>query len=178
MKRIIVLAAALALIAAACGSADADTTTTPEPATTAAPATAAPVETTAPPTTTAPAETSPPETSQAGATVAVASSPLGDILVDSEGKTLYLFLPDEQGDSTCYDQCADNWPPLTAAITAGDGADATLLGTATRTDGAEQVTYNGWPLYYFAADAAPGDTNGQGINDVWFVVTAAGESIQ
>jgi predicted lipoprotein with Yx(FWY)xxD motif len=99
-------------------------------------------------------------------------------MADSEGKTLYLFLPDAQGDSTCYDQCADNWPPLIDDIAAGDGVDATLIGTTTRTDGAEQVTYNGWPLYYFAADAAPGDTNGQGINDVWFVVTPSGESLQ
>jgi predicted lipoprotein with Yx(FWY)xxD motif len=56
--------------------------------------------------------------------------------------------------------------------------NASLLGTSPRTDGAEQVTYNGWPLYYFANDAAPGDTNGQGVNDVWYVIAPSGEVIR
>lgn len=112
------------------------------------------------------------------AAISVANGPLGDILVDADGSTLYLFIPDGQGESTCYDQCETNWPPLTGEISAGDGLDAALLGSSTRTDGSEQVTYNGWPLYYFAGDAAPGDTNGQGINDIWFVVSPAGEAIR
>lgn len=118
--------------------------------------------------------------SEAGAeaSIEVASSDLGEILVDGEGTTLYLFTPDAQGDSTCYDDCEANWPPLTDGAEAGSGVDAGLLGSTTRTDGSEQVTYNGWPLYYFAGDVAPGETNGQGINEIWFVVSPAGEPIR
>ena len=119
-------------------------------------------------------------TTQAAATMeglSVAETSAGEHLVDAEGNTLYLFLPDEQGDSTCYDGCASNWPPLAGPIDAADGVDADLISTAARDDGTEQVTYNGWPLYYYAADSEPGDTNGQGVSDVWFVVDAAGEPI-
>jgi predicted lipoprotein with Yx(FWY)xxD motif len=91
---------------------------------------------------------------------------------------LYLFVPDNQGDSTCYDACAGNWPPLTGDVTAGAGVDASLLGTTTRTDGTVQATYNGWPLYYFAADTRPGDTNGQGINEIWYVISPEGSAVQ
>ena len=112
-----------------------------------------------------------------GASIAVAANELGDILQDGEGRTLYLFNPDAQGDPTCYDDCADAWPALVGEVAAGDGVDASLLGTATRTDGGVQVTYNGWPLYYFSGDVAPGDTNGQALNDVWWVVDATGNAI-
>ncbi|MDH3294893.1 MAG: hypothetical protein OER95_11300 [Acidimicrobiia bacterium] len=107
----------------------------------------------------------------------LSSTDLGDILVDSEGNTLYLFTPDSQGESTCYDQCEANWPVVTEMSTVGDGLDAGLLGTTERTDGVVQATYNDWPLYYFAADAAPGDTAGQGVNDVWWVMDAAGNAV-
>lgn len=113
-----------------------------------------------------------------GATLTAADGALGTNLADGEGNTLYLFIPDGQGESTCYEQCEANWPPLTGEISAGDGVDAALIGSTTRTDGSEQVTYNGWPLYYFAGDSAPGDTNGQGLNDVWFAVSPTGEAIQ
>jgi predicted lipoprotein with Yx(FWY)xxD motif len=66
---------------------------------------------------------------------------------------------------------------LTADVVAGDGVDAGLLGSAPRNDGIEQATYNGWPLYYFVNDAVPGDVNGQGVNDVWYVLDAAGSGI-
>ena len=112
----------------------------------------------------------------AGTAVVVSASSLGDILTDQDGNTLYLFTPDEQGPSVCNGGCAEAWPPLLDAI-AGDGIDASLLGSATRDDGGDQVTYNGWPLYYFASDSAPGDTNGQGANDVWYVLDAAGNGI-
>lgn len=113
-------------------------------------------------------------------TVAVASTDLGDVLVDAEGMTLYMYDPDAQGASTCYDQCATAWPPLVTdgAPTAGDGADAAKLGTVERTDGTQQVTYNGWPLYYWAQDAAAGDTTGQAVNDVWWVLDSEGEPIR
>lgn len=113
-----------------------------------------------------------------GATVAVASSDLGDILVDDAGMTLYVFLPDDQGAPTCTDDCAQAWPPLAGPAEAGEGADAGLLGTAEHPAGMTQVTYNGWPLYYFANDQAAGDTNGQGVGDVWYVVGPDGEPIQ
>jgi predicted lipoprotein with Yx(FWY)xxD motif len=63
-------------------------------------------------------------------------------------------------------------------MSAGDGVDAALLGTAARDDGSQQATYNGWPLYYFGADTAAGDTNGQGVNDVWFAISARGDAVQ
>ena len=107
------------------------------------------------------------------------STGLGTFLVDANGKTLYMFMKDEPGKSNCYDACAQNWPPLLTdgAPVAGDGVDAALLGTVERSDVGVQVTYNGWPLYYFAADAAPGDTNGQSVKDVWYVIGADGKPI-
>lgn len=177
-KRLGLLVAAIALVAAACGGDDGGADETDAPTTTVA-STEAPTTTAAPtseaPTTTAAATTT--EAPAPAASVAVASSGLGDILVDGNGNTLYLFAPDEQGPSVCNDGCAAAWPPLVGEVTAGDGVDGSLLGTATRDDGAEQVTYNGWPLYYYADDSTPGDTNGQGVNDVWYVVDAAGNGI-
>lgn len=113
-------------------------------------------------------------------TVSVAETDLGPVLVDGEGMTLYMFDPDEQGESVCYDDCAVAWPPLVAdsGATAGEGADDALLGAVERTDGTQQVTYNDWPLYYWQDDTAPGDTTGQAVNDVWWVLDAAGEPIR
>lgn len=112
-----------------------------------------------------------------GPVLELASSEFGDILVDERGFVLYLFVPDAQGDSTCYDQCEVNWPVVTELAGVGDGLDAALLGTTTRTDGSVQATYNDWPLYYFINDGAAGDTAGQGVNDVWYVMDAAGDAI-
>jgi predicted lipoprotein with Yx(FWY)xxD motif len=161
MRRSGILLAILALVAAACTTADEPSVTTTTQVTT---------TTTQAPTTTA-------SGASAGGLVTVADSSLGSILVDGDGKTLYLFTPDNQGESVCYDQCEAAWPPLVDQIEAGDGVDASLLGTAPRTDGSDQVTYNGWPLYYFANDTAPGDTNGQAINDVWYVLAPEGDAI-
>lgn len=116
----------------------------------------------------------------ASATVETADSDLGTILVDADGKTLYMFIPDEEeGEPTCYEDCAVSWPPLeaTGEPTAGAGLDASLLGTVERTDGSTQVTYNDLTLYRFSGDEAAGDTNGQGLNDVWWVVSAGGEPV-
>ena len=111
-------------------------------------------------------------------TVQVADSDLGSILVDAEGITLYLFEADTDGSSTCYDDCAATWPALIDdAPSAGDGVEESLLGTTERDDGEVQVTYDGQPLYYFASDQAPGDTEGQGIGDIWYVVDPAGAAI-
>ena len=120
------------------------------------------------------------ETPDAEVTVQVESSDLGDIVVDADGTTLYVFLADEGTESTCYEECEDSWPPLTVEgdPVAGEGTDGSLLGTSERTDGSVQVTMDGHPLYYFAGDEAAGDTNGQGVGDVWFVVSPSGEAIQ
>jgi predicted lipoprotein with Yx(FWY)xxD motif len=112
-------------------------------------------------------------------TVSVTGLPgLGEVLTDQDGRTLYLFTQDSRDPavSTCVAECATQWPPLTTATNEVDvsGADESLVGTLSRPDGATQVTYNGWPLYYFAKDAAPGQADGQGVNEVWFTVSKAG----
>jgi predicted lipoprotein with Yx(FWY)xxD motif len=116
------------------------------------------------------------------AQVALASNPqLGSILADSAGKTLYLFTRDTANTPSCYGGCASAWPPLLASSgspAAATGLDASKLGTAARTDGTTQVTYNGWPLYYFAKDLQPGDVNGQGLFGSWFVVSPTGDPIR
>lgn len=104
----------------------------------------------------------------------------GPILTDGSGMTLYLFTADSPGVSTCVDGCLATWPPL---LTDGGpsvqgAADAALIGTLTRDDGSVQVTYDGWPLYFYAADMAPGDVSGQGVNDVWFVVAPDGTAVE
>ena len=101
---------------------------------------------------------------------------LGSFLVDSTGMTLYLYTKDTPNTSACYGGCATLWPPLltNGAPTAGTGVTASMLGTTTRTDGTVQVTYNGWPLYYFAKDKVAGDTTGEGVGSVWYVLTPAG----
>lgn len=101
----------------------------------------------------------------------------GDILVDTDGMTLYMFDQDTQGEgmSACYDDCADAWPPLTSdsSPTAGDGV-MTELSSFERDDGSTHVAANGWPLYYFQSDEEPGDATGQGVNDVWWVLDSNG----
>ncbi len=116
-------------------------------------------------------------TPTAPAVVDISQTPsLGSFLVDGKGMTLYLFTQDTPNTSTCYDSCAAAWPPLLTdgAPTAGSGIDGSLLGTTTRKDGATQVTYHGWPLYYFVSDKAPGDSKGEGVQNVWYVVTPQG----
>lgn len=100
----------------------------------------------------------------------------GTHLADGDGRAVYMYLEDPKGESTCSGECALNWPPFVAGseVTAGPGVAATLLGSITRVDGIEQVTYFGIPLYYFALDAAPGDAIGQGVNDSWYLVSPFG----
>lgn len=110
---------------------------------------------------------------QAAGTVSVAqNATLGSILVGPNGHTLYYFDKDTAGVSNCTGVCSAIWPALTSsgAPTAGAGLSGTL-GTLTRAHGSVQVTYNGWPLYYYAADSAPGQTNGQGLLGLWHVAT-------
>ena len=113
------------------------------------------------------------------AELAVAETSLGEVVVDGEGMTLYMFTNDTQdsGESVCEGDCLVAWPPLEGEPTAGEGVDESLLGTIERSDGSMQASYNGWPLYYWAQDTAPGDVTGQGVGDVWYVLDPAGEPI-
>jgi predicted lipoprotein with Yx(FWY)xxD motif len=118
----------------------------------------------------------------AGTKVAVASSPLGRILVDRRGRTLYLFAKERNGRSACSGACAAYWPPLIASGKphAVAGARASLLGTTRRADGRLQVTYRRHPLYRFSGDTRRGLTSGQGLDDFggkWWVVSPAGKKI-
>jgi predicted lipoprotein with Yx(FWY)xxD motif/plastocyanin len=142
----------------------------------------APAQPQAPAATLAPAATQAPAATVAstGPTVKVGQSDsLGMFLVDAKGMSLYLFLKDTPNTSNCYDACAQNWPPLlvTGSPVAGDGLDAAKLGTTARKDGTTQATYNGWPLYYFIKDAQPGDTAGQDVKQVWYVISPAGDKV-
>jgi predicted lipoprotein with Yx(FWY)xxD motif len=115
-------------------------------------------------------------------TVRVANRRLGRILVNSTGRTLYLFKGDSGTSSACSGTCAVAWPPLRADATpaAAGGANAALVGTVPRSGGARQVTYNGHPLYTFVKDRKPGDVNGQGLTAfgaAWFAVSPAGNQI-
>jgi predicted lipoprotein with Yx(FWY)xxD motif len=125
--------------------------------------------------------TTPRATKAKPATVRVAKTNLGKILVNSKGRTLYLFQADSGTTSACADACAAAWPPLTSATPkVGKGAKASLAGTATRSDGKSQVVYNGHPLYTFSGDKKAGNTNGQGVNafgGLWYVLSPTGNEV-
>jgi predicted lipoprotein with Yx(FWY)xxD motif len=147
-----VTVAALALLAAACGSSGTKSSTAQPAASSTSTATTA--------------------TTAAQATVASASSSkLGAVLVDTKGMTLYTFDPENGGGIKCTTGCVDNWPPdllPSGTTTPTPGAGVTIsLATITRPDGTVQVTAGGHPLYTFAADKAPGDTNGDGVGGKW-----------
>ncbi len=151
------LLAALTIALAACGGADRQASgTAATPATTAA------------------------AQGAGGGTVAVATTNLGAILVGANGRTLYAFTKDKGSQSVCSGQCATTWPALTVtgAAAAGTGVQASLLSTSKQANGSTQVTYDGKPLYYFAGDAKPGDTKGQGLNGVWFAIRADGSLVK
>jgi len=178
----------LALLISACGPAAASTQAPAPTATTAPTASAMPVATaTSAPTasampvataTSAPTASAMPVASpSSAATVMVGqNSTLNSFLAASNGMTLYIFTNDTPGASNCNGQCASLWPPLltNGAPVAGQGVNASLLGTITRSDGSTQVTYNNWPLYYYSKDSAAGDTTGEGVGSVWFVITPDG----
>ena len=127
--------------------------------------------------------TGPSKTSdRASVTVGLANTGLGNILVDSQGRTLYLFKADTGANSACSGACAVAWPPLLAdgKPTAGSGVNMSLVGTARRSDGTEQVTYNGHPLYRFVKDTKTGQTTGQALSAFgapWYVLSTAGNQI-
>ena len=154
--------AALALLFAACGDDDDDADTTEAAETTVEEAT----ETTAAP-------------AAEAAAVDVASTDLGDVLVDAEGYTLYIFTNDAPNTSNCTGQCLDAWPPAIVedGFGVGESLDQALFGTIQSPSGT-QLTVNQLPLYTFASDTAPGDVSGQGVGGVWFAVGADGTPIQ
>lgn len=116
----------------------------------------------------------------ASGTVRVARASLGDVVVDASGMTLYMFTKDtkDSGKSSCAGQCLALWPPLlTDGRPTADGVSGTLA-TITTADGKKQVTLNGWPLYYYAKDKAAGDVTGQGVGQVWWVLSKEGQPVQ
>jgi predicted lipoprotein with Yx(FWY)xxD motif len=162
-KLLVTLTLAGALLAA-CGSSGSPSTAVPQgrppgPTSTVAPAAPAP-----------------------GTSVAVkaASSPLGQILVDPDGRTLYAFTNDTAAKSTCTGTCAEAWPPAVVAPTwtVAPGLDAGVFSTVTRDDGTLQLAAGKYPLYYFSGDARPGDVNGQGSGDVWFAIDAKAQLVR
>jgi predicted lipoprotein with Yx(FWY)xxD motif len=168
MKRSIVLFLAGALVLGACGdNGDDDGSASREstPRTTSAGA----------------ATTEAPETSTplGPATITAAETSLGTVIVDADGRTLYLYTNDTGTTSAVPDNILAAWPPLIASgpPVAGEGTDAAKLGTAMQPNGETWVTYNGHLLYTFTGDTAAGQTNGQGLGDVWYAVSPAGERV-
>lgn len=155
-------ATAVAAFAAGCGSSGTSSSSSP------------PSSSSSPPSSSAPAT---------GGSVALQahSSPLGQIVVDGSGRTLYLFQADSGTTSHCYGTCAQAWPPdTTTGHPSAHGLNAAMVGTAPRNDHTTQVTYNGHPLYRFSQDAKPGDTTGQGstaFGGTWHVVSPSGTPI-
>jgi predicted lipoprotein with Yx(FWY)xxD motif len=163
------------LVAAACGT---QSTPTAAPPTAMPPTVAAPTQAAA---TEVPATLAPRATPSGPATVTVGkSSQFAAFLTDDKGMTLYAYMKDSPNTATCAGKCAEAWPPLltAGAPVAGTGADTSKLGKTMRADGNTQVTYNGWPLYYWAKDKQPGDTTGQNVGTVWFVLAPTGDPIK
>lgn len=165
--------AAMALMAAlaGCGGSPGTTDTT---AAATSPAATSPAATSAAPTGGSP-------TAAAAVDLKTASSSAGTIVVDATGMSVYFFTRDvkDSGTSACTGACLTMWPPVltTAAAPSAEGVSGTL-GTIATPDGANQVTLNGLPLYYYEQDKNPGDILGQGVGDVWYLADPAGEMIR
>jgi predicted lipoprotein with Yx(FWY)xxD motif len=164
---------AAAFIAAACSTSSTSGAYGAPPAPSAAPSVApvvAPSPSAAPP-------------AAAGTAINVGATKLGQVIVDPNGLTVYLFLADKGTTSACNSaSCVQYWPPVltNGAPQAGAGVTASLLGTTARADGTTQVTYAGHPLYLFASDKKAGDATGQGLNAFgapWYVVSPSGMQI-
>jgi predicted lipoprotein with Yx(FWY)xxD motif len=113
-----------------------------------------------------------------GSTVTEKTIGSQQVLVDSNGMTLYWFVPDTSTKSNCSGQCATYWPPVKGPLTAGSGVTGTL-GTITRSDGTTQATYDGHPLYTYVGDKSPGQNTGNGKNlsgGVWWEMTVSGST--
>jgi predicted lipoprotein with Yx(FWY)xxD motif len=116
------------------------------------------------------------------ATVSLRKTALGPVLVNSKGHTIYLFMKDKNGKSSCSGACAQFWPPVVSGrkATVGAGLKASLLGTTMRSNGTRQVTYNRHPLYTFALDKRAGQTTGEGTSNFgakWYAVSAKGRAV-
>jgi predicted lipoprotein with Yx(FWY)xxD motif len=119
---------------------------------------------------------------QANGTVSLSKTKLGEVLVSSKGHTLYMFMKDKNGKSSCSGSCAKFWPPYLqhGKATAGSGVKASLLGTTRRSNGSMQITYKRHPLYAFALDKKAGQTNGEGqvaFGGKWYAVSAKGTAV-
>ena len=166
-----VIAAGIALAASACSSSLSSNGSTAAPAASSA---------TAQPST--PAASASSSTAATTIDLQSVSGIDGKFLADGQGRALYLFEADKGSTSTCTGACASAWPPVTASAMpmAGGGVSQSLLGTTKRADGTEQLTYNGHPLYYFAADTGSGMAKGQGTKAFgagWYVLNAKGAKI-
>jgi predicted lipoprotein with Yx(FWY)xxD motif len=157
--------AAVAILAAACSTASSSTASSTT--TTTSPTAAAPAST-------APASTAPaPAVAGSALALKTGKGSEGIWLTNSAGRALYVYTRDKGKVSECYGACAKAWPPLTttgAVTISGQYTVPADLGVITRTDGTKQVTYGGHPLYYFAGDTAPGQTKGDGVGGIWFLV--------
>ncbi|MER7579808.1 hypothetical protein [Kitasatospora sp. NPDC097691] len=187
-SRTMTATAAVALITVVCGGCSSSTKTT-APASTSPAATSTATSTTSasgsPSATSTSTGSASPTAAATGAAVvgAATAGKYQNILVDSQGKTLYLFEADTSPTSTCYDACATAWPPLltTGTPTATNGVDQAKITTTARKDGTSQVVYNGHPLYHFEGDTAKGDTNGEessAFGAKWYVVNVSGNKVE
>jgi predicted lipoprotein with Yx(FWY)xxD motif len=190
--RILAIMMVAIIVLAACAPAPTPTAVPPlptavPPAPTVAPTSVPPTATTAPTkapaaaaatSTTAPVAVATPSTA---AVLTLAKTTLGTVLADGAGRVLYIFTKDTLNPSVsnCYDSCAQFWPIFYAngKTVANTGIKAELIGSTQRKDGTTQVTYNGWPLYYWKNDKNPGDTTGQAVGGTWWVMTADGTAI-
>lgn len=157
--------ALLGLLLIACGTPTKSATATPSPT----------------PTAIAPAQSPTPSPSPPD-TLSVAGSRYGKIIVDGQGRTLYLFDAERSTTPKCYGACAVAWPPLltTVAAVAGGGLSQALIATSGRSDGSMQVTYNGHALYLYAGDRSPGEIKCQAVVEYgggWFVVDTQGNKV-
>jgi predicted lipoprotein with Yx(FWY)xxD motif len=124
----------------------------------------------------------PAASSSSGPSVTGTNTSLGKIVVDSKGRTLYLFAKDTGMNSTCTGACASNWPPYTATSkpSGGGGVAASAISLVKRSDGTKQVTLDGHPLYYYTGDQSAGQMNGQGVDAFgakWWAVAPSGSQV-
>jgi len=127
------------------------------------------------------AVSSPADQAKAAAPAALAQvGSFGQVLVGANGNTLYAFTKDVDGVSTCFDACAAAWPAVivTPGFAPPVGVDPSLVTTVDRPDGSKQLKIGKWPLYFYAGDGGPGESNGQGVGGVWFVEGADGKLVK
>ena len=131
-----------------------------------------------------PTSSNSPTESSSGAVLGVASTSLWEVLVDGQGRTVYMLTADSSNHSSCSGECLEYWPPVagpgSGMVPAISGISA-KLGVTKATDGKSMLTANGWPLYTFEGDDSPGDVSGQGVKNfggTWYVLSPAGEPIK